>query len=114
MASRTLDLPRPVGPTTPVTPRSNVNSVRLAKDLKPHISSFLSCIFPSLYPGPERREGCTRRCESPSLFVLRILYRGKKANSEGNVRSPNEQNHELRITNHGTDGDDPRASTWSI
>src|SRR6185436_4057181 len=56
MASTTLDLPQPLGPTTPVTPVVKSNCVRLAKDLKPHISSFLSCIVPSLYPcGTERR-----------------------------------------------------------
>src|SRR5689334_23115480 len=50
MASTTLDLPQPLGPTTPVTPVVKSNAVRLAKDLKPHISSRLSCIVPSLYP----------------------------------------------------------------
>ena len=35
MASTTLDLPQPLGPTTPVTSSSKENSVRSAKDLKP-------------------------------------------------------------------------------
>src|SRR5258708_822953 len=83
MASTTFDFPQPLGPTTPVTPRSNVNSVRLAKDLKPHISSFLSCIFPSLYPGTGERGTAGG---NPSLLALRILYRREKANSAVNVR----------------------------
>src|SRR5437764_64399 len=57
MASTTLDLPQPLGPTTPVTPALKSICVRFAKDLKPHISSFLSCIVPSLYP-VARRKGC--------------------------------------------------------
>ena len=35
MASTTLDLPHPLGPTTPVMSSSKVNSVRSANDLKP-------------------------------------------------------------------------------
>src|SRR5579862_162002 len=93
MASTTLDFPQPFGPTTPVTPRSNVNSVRLAKDLNPHISSFLSCIFPSLYPWA-RRERDARRRGNPSLLIPRILYRAKKATSAANVRQANKQNRE--------------------
>src|SRR5476649_2439273 len=105
MASTTLDFPQPLGPTTPVTPRSNANSVRLAKDLKPHISSFLSCIFPSLRTLGPKDERDARRCGNPSLFVLRILYRGKKANPAANVREVNERkNHESRFTNQGAAG----------
>ncbi len=38
MASTTLDLPQPFGPTTPVTPSSKEKTTRSAKDLKPEIS----------------------------------------------------------------------------
>src|SRR3989338_6163814 len=43
MASETLDLPQPLGPTMAVTPASNSISVLPAKDLKPDSSSFLKC-----------------------------------------------------------------------
>ncbi len=43
-ASDILDLPLPLGPTTPVMPVSNTISVRSANDLNPYISSFLSFI----------------------------------------------------------------------
>src|SRR3954463_878992 len=39
MASSTLDLPHPLGPTTQVTPRWKLRTVLGAKDLKPMISS---------------------------------------------------------------------------
>src|SRR5687768_2130649 len=55
MASTTFDLPQPLGPTTPVTPLLKIISVRFANDLKPHIASFLSCIFPSPPGGPGGR-----------------------------------------------------------
>src|SRR4051794_38363011 len=38
MASTTLDLPQPFGPTTPVTPSSKEKTTRSANDLKPEIS----------------------------------------------------------------------------
>src|SRR5205814_3768392 len=39
MASTTLLLPQPFGPTTPVTPSSKEKTTRSAKDLKPEIST---------------------------------------------------------------------------
>ena len=41
MASTTLDLPHPFGPTMPVTPLANSKMVLSANDLKPRISSDL-------------------------------------------------------------------------
>src|SRR5438128_2144349 len=41
--SSTLDLPRPLGPTTPVSPGSIRNSVGSTKDLKPVRRSFWNC-----------------------------------------------------------------------
>ena len=38
MASTTFDLPQPLGPTTPVTPSSKVNTARSMNDLKPVMS----------------------------------------------------------------------------
>jgi hypothetical protein len=41
IASTTLDLPQPFGPTMPVTPSANSKTVLSAKDLKPWISRVL-------------------------------------------------------------------------
>src|SRR5688572_8110168 len=43
MASTTLDLPEPFGPTTHVIPGSNLNVVADAKDLKPFTVKLLRC-----------------------------------------------------------------------
>src|SRR6202012_646007 len=42
-ASRRLDLPQPLGPTTPVRPGSMRNSVGSTKDLKPERRSRWNC-----------------------------------------------------------------------
>src|SRR6185295_2606050 len=44
IASATLLLPQPLGPTIAVTPRSNASSERSEKDLKPEISRRSRCI----------------------------------------------------------------------
>src|SRR6185295_18607435 len=41
IASETLDLPQPLGPTIPVTPGWKLSDVLSAKDLKPNIVKFL-------------------------------------------------------------------------
>src|SRR5437667_2901228 len=41
IASETLDLPHPLGPTIPVTPGSKFKEVLSAKDLKPKTVKFL-------------------------------------------------------------------------
>src|SRR5438876_6693967 len=43
MASTTLDLPEPLGPTTQVIPGSSFNVVAEAKDLKPFTVRLLRC-----------------------------------------------------------------------
>src|SRR3989337_2968122 len=43
MASTTLDLPEPLGPTTQVIPGSSFNVVAEAKDLKPLTVRLLRC-----------------------------------------------------------------------
>jgi hypothetical protein len=43
MASTTLDLPEPLGPTTQVMPGSSRNVVADAKDLKPFTVKLLRC-----------------------------------------------------------------------
>src|SRR4029079_3017958 len=43
MASTTLDLPDPLGPTTQVIPGSSFNVVAVAKDLKPLTVRLLRC-----------------------------------------------------------------------
>jgi len=43
IASTTLDLPEPLGPTTQVIPGSSFNVVADAKDLKPFIVRLLRC-----------------------------------------------------------------------
>ncbi len=43
MASTTLDLPEPLGPTTQVMPGSSFNVVAEAKDLKPFTVRLLRC-----------------------------------------------------------------------
>ena len=42
--STTLDLPQPLGPTTPETPASKWNVVLSGKDLKPRSSSLRMCM----------------------------------------------------------------------
>src|SRR5438105_7254818 len=48
-ASRTLDLPEPLGPTTQVIPGSNRSVVAEAKDLKPFSVRLFRCTRPLRY-----------------------------------------------------------------
>src|ERR687895_218664 len=57
MASTTLDLPEPLGPTTTVMPGGNSNRVRSAKLLKPFSSSALSIAIGRGDQGEEVRRG---------------------------------------------------------
>src|SRR4051812_45892827 len=58
MASTTLDLPDPFGPTTSVTPGSNWSVVGSANDLKPlRVSDFKNTARPTLVAStPQPRE----------------------------------------------------------
>ncbi len=57
MASATLLLPHPFGPTIAVTPRSNERCMRSEKDLKPEISSCCRCISwgQTLFPASNKK-----------------------------------------------------------
>ena len=52
MASTTLDLPEPLGPTTAVMPGSKRSVVAEAKDLKPFIVRDFRCTVGSIPPWP--------------------------------------------------------------
>src|SRR3954452_5598229 len=65
MASTTLDLPDPFGPTTTVTPGSNWSVVGLANDLKPlRVSDFKNTARPTLVAS-------TRPPREPPLIPIR-------------------------------------------
>ena len=55
MASTTLDLPEPLGPTTAVMPGSNRKVVADAKDLKPFMVRDLRCTVARSLPFPVSR-----------------------------------------------------------
>src|SRR4051812_840217 len=59
-ASTRLDLPQPFGPTTPVRPRSMMNSVGSTKDLKPTRRSLLN-FMPPPHQTKKRARGFRRR-----------------------------------------------------
>jgi hypothetical protein len=61
MASTTLDLPEPFGPTTQVIPGSSFSVVAEAKDLKPRTVRLLRCTFSILVRWPPYR----RRSRGP-------------------------------------------------
>jgi len=62
MASTTLDLPEPLGPTTQVIPGSSFKLVAEAKDLKPFTVRVLRCTnLRCLGERRLRREGTVRR-----------------------------------------------------
>src|SRR6185437_316583 len=77
MASTTLDLPEPLGPTTQVMPGSSRSVVAEAKDLKPLTVKLLRCtdlrrllaLFCSVagYPPTARRVGYAARPAAPHL-----------------------------------------------
>src|SRR5262249_37493707 len=80
MASDTLVLPQPLGPTTPVIPSPKCTAVRSTNDLKPWISSLWRNIPASLgvrgwrCPArrpPPRRRGCAHHPELPCSDVPR-------------------------------------------
>src|SRR5690606_1215303 len=56
MASTTLDLPQPFGPTMAVTPSLKWMVILSPKLLKPFISSLVSCIYPRWFPSCFRGE----------------------------------------------------------
>ena len=58
-ASTRLDLPQPLGPITPVSPGSIMNSVGSTKLLKPTIRRRVSCIGA---PSRQGMAGDARRC----------------------------------------------------
>src|ERR1700722_7347823 len=55
-ASRTLDLPEPLGPTTQVMPGSRRSVVAEANDLKPRSVRDLRYISPSVRCAPDRKK----------------------------------------------------------
>src|SRR5690606_24471939 len=59
-ASTRLDLPQPLGPTTPVSPRSITNSLGSTKDLKPTKRSLLNFMraCPGAHHAPRRKNSC--------------------------------------------------------
>src|SRR3954471_21718955 len=65
IASTTLDLPDPLGPTTQVIPGSSFRVVADAKDLKPLTVRLLRCTdlrgSQGAREGPTKREGTARR-----------------------------------------------------
>src|SRR4051794_21123833 len=69
IASTTLDLPDPLGPTTTVTPGSNWSVVGSANDLKPlRVSDFKNTAGPTLVaPTQQPREPFPRPWQRPSL-----------------------------------------------
>ena len=71
MASEILDLPEPLGPTTPVMPAPMVSLVRSGKDLKPWISSSFRRMVTSFlrYWGRLRSACCAACCSA--AFLLR-------------------------------------------
>ena len=66
MASTTLDLPEPFGPTTTVTPGSSSRSVVSAKDLKPFSVSVLRNIRAPTLVGGARRKAHPQEGATPS------------------------------------------------
>src|SRR5690606_38477462 len=62
MASETLLLPEPFGPTTAVTPEPYSKTVRLAKLLNPWMESFFRYM---VTPRPRRRDGTRPHARRP-------------------------------------------------
>src|SRR5947209_13863978 len=61
MASTTLDLPEPLGPTTQVIPGSSFSVVAEAKDLKPFTVRLLRCTFLRGSVGRVLRQGTSQQ-----------------------------------------------------
>src|SRR5689334_12345779 len=105
MASTTLDLPEPFGPTTQVMPGSSRNVVAEAKDLKPLTVKLLRCtdlrrslaLFCSVagYPPPGRRTGYAARPAPlplfPAILELWLPFRGLRPG----LRQPQVQDRDV-------------------
>ena len=75
MASATLLLPEPFGPTTAVTPPPKSNVVRLAKLLKPWMESFFRYTAQASVPAAKPRDGFQR----PPAAAPRACSRPRRA-----------------------------------
>src|ERR1041384_470924 len=86
----------------PVTPVSKAISVRFAKDLKPHISSFLSCIAPLvLIPFPGRRRQFPIACEPGRIHYRRLRDRPEGKPPTGTQSPPRQKRSESILRGDG-------------
>src|SRR3954469_16839707 len=88
MASATLLLPQPLGPTIAVTPRSKASSARSEKDLKPEISRRSRRILSPVLPTEDTRRPRPDRVWEPGIVRLygrltaRLLRAGRRADPQ--------------------------------